>query len=433
MARTVRDSKLDSRNARDKLVAREKPYYRMLIPGVLHLGYRRRRKGRGAQGKWIVRRYIGLDAGKVGRYRAKEIGLADDFEDADGVNFLSYEQAQKRALEWRPDGQNGQAAPSGPLTVRAAIDRYLAALEATGRSTADARQRADLHILPALGSELVDDLTTDRLRRWLADMAKLPGRVRQKAGVNAPRYRVAPIDDETQRRRCSTANRVLTILKAALNHCFDEGHVDTNKAWGRRLKPFRQVDAARSRYLKLGEAKHLVNAADPDFRRLVQAGLSTGARFGELCRLTVTDFDPDAGTVAIRQSKSGKPRHVYLTEEGERFFRQICAGRAGDQVMLPKPDGTAWQKSEQSRPMGAAVKRAKISPSISFHTLRHTFASLAIMAGVPLQVVAANLGHKDTRMVEKHYGHLAKSFIKKAIRDNAPEFGFPKSGKVVAL
>ena len=43
------------------------------------------------------------------------------------------------------------------------------------------------------------------------------------------------------------------------------------------------------------------------------------------------------------------------------------------------------------------------------------------MAGVPLLVVAKNLGHADTRMVEKHYGHPAPSYIADAIR--APRFG----------
>jgi integrase len=45
----------------------------------------------------------------------------------------------------------------------------------------------------------------------------------------------------------------------------------------------------------------------------------------------------------------------------------------------------------------------------SFHILRHTWASLAIMAGAPLMVVARNLGHAAKRMVERHYGHLAPS------------------------
>jgi hypothetical protein len=45
------------------------------------------------------------------------------------------------------------------------------------------------------------------------------------------------------------------------------------------------------------------------------------------------------------------------------------------------------------------------------------------MAGMPLMVVARNLGHADTRMVERHYGHLAPSFIADAIRASAPRFG----------
>ena len=46
------------------------------------------------------------------------------------------------------------------------------------------------------------------------------------------------------------------------------------------------------------------------------------------------------------------------------------------------------------------------------------------MAGMPLMVVARNLGHSDTRMVEKHYGHMAPSFITDAVRKSAPRFGF---------
>ena len=123
----------------------------------------------------------------------------------------------------------------------------------------------------------------------------------------------------------------------------------------------------------------------------------------------MSDFNPDVGTLAIRQSKSGKPRHIVLTDEGRAFFAELAAGRSGDDVMLRKADGTAWQKSHQFRPMNDAVARAKIKPEINFHGLRHTWASLAVMNGVPLMIVAKNLGHSDTRMVEKHYGHLAPS------------------------
>jgi integrase len=96
-------------------------------------------------------------------------------------------------------------------------------------------------------------------------------------------------------------------------------------------------------------------------------------------------------------------------------------------------DDGKWHDSEQTRPMIEACERAKIVPAIGFHGLRHTWASLAVMNGTPLMVVAKNMGHSDTRMVEQHYGHLAPSFVAEAIRAGAPKFGFKPSKTVVAL
>jgi integrase len=83
--------------------------------------------------------------------------------------------------------------------------------------------------------------------------------------------------------------------------------------------------------------------------------------------------------------------------------------------------------------MREACAHGKIKPGVSFHALRHTWASLAAMNGVPLMVVAKNLGHVDTRMVEKHYGHLAPSYIAEAIRAGAPRFAGAPNTAVVPL
>jgi hypothetical protein len=48
-------------------------------------------------------------------------------------------------------------------------------------------------------------------------------------------------------------------------------------------------------------------------------------------------------------------------------------------------------------------------------------------------VVARNLGHADTRMVEKHYGHLAASYVTEAIRSGAPRFGAVEPSSVVPI
>ena len=83
--------------------------------------------------------------------------------------------------------------------------------------------------------------------------------------------------------------------------------------------------------------------------------------------------------------------------------------------------------------MRETCERARITPRSVFTRLRHTWASLAVMAGVPFLVVAKNLGHADTRMVEKHYGHLAPSFIAEAIRAGAPVYGIKNPKRVVPL
>ena len=354
------------------------------------------------------------------------LGRAD--APADGEHVLTFEQAGAKA-------RTMVAAPNGGkvvnLTVRQAMARYLDYKRSQGQPVNDLLGRSNTHILPALGDLVVAELTAEQLRRWLATMAAAPAQSRPKAGK--PQFKPTQTAPEAVRARRASANRVLTMLKAALNHAFDEEHVPSRDAWGRRLKPFEKVEVARVHYLSVAQAQRLLNAADADFRPLVRAALETGCRYGELARLEVQDFNPDAGTVAIRETKSGKPRHVILTPEGAEFFRQHCAGRAGSALMFRHADGAPWRKSEQSRPMAAACARARLTPAVSFHALRHTWASLAAMAGVPLLIVARNLGHTDTRMVEKHYGHLTQSFITEAIRAGAPRYGGKVNKRVVPL
>jgi integrase len=408
MPRTIRDSKLETRAARDRLKPSKKPYWKTVVPGALALGYRRKKKD--LPGQWLVRRYIGQE-----RYRVAPLGVADDFQDVgEGTRVLNFAEAQKAALAHKE-------APRGVLTVAGAIADYVAWLKVHRATGEDAEQRAAKHILPTLGPVKVTDLTTVRLNNWRDALAEAGALARTKKGEKQA-YRKAPATAEARRARRATANRTITILKGALNKAFNDGLVSEDLEW-RRFKPFENVNAARPGYLTLAEAKRLINAADPasGFRDLVHAALQTGARYGELCALKVRDFH--RGKLAIHQSKSGKPRDIVLSDEGVAFFEQLTAGRDPAALMLRQPDGGPWIKSAQSRPMREVCKRAKIVPAIGFHALRHSWASHAVMNGVPLMVVARNLGHASTAMVERHYGHLAASYIDDEIRKGAPQFG----------
>jgi integrase len=412
MARRIKDTTLDSKESRRKLAPRGKPYYRSIERG-LHLGYRRLR---GGAGTWVARYYVGEQS-----YEVESLGIADDVSDGDGEAVLDWWRAQAKARERMVERAHSAAGKAGPLTVAAAMDFYLDFLEANRKSAADAKYWDQAFIRPRLGDIEVSALTADRLRQWLIELAKTPPRVRTRAG-EPQRHRPLGRDDESKRRRQSAANRVLTVLKAALNRAWREKKVASNAEWG-RVEPFRSVEAARVRYLSVDEAGRLLDACEPDFRRLVRAALESGCRYGELARLTVDDWNRDAGTLAIRRSKAGKARHVILTPEGAAFFNDLCAGRSSSETMLAKKNGETWHKSNQRGPMLAACYRADIKPPIGFHGLRHTWASLSIMAGVPMMVAARNLGHTDTRQIEKHYGHLSASYVADAIRAGAPRFG----------
>jgi integrase len=419
MSRTMHDANLHSRASRGRLRVQFKPHWCTLRQG-LHLGYLKTSSGR--PGLWTVRSYKGqtktLSPGVRGGktpYRVRRLpGVADDYQDADGETVLSFAQAQEIALAPpRPSS-------SGPLTVEGAVGAYALSLRQHGRERAasEASSRLTQH-LGALAGRQVADLTPEALRGWLHDLAGKLARIRP--------------GDSADRRSKVSANRVLAMLRASLNHAYHEGRVPSDAAWRRRVKPFSNVDAARSRYLSIDECRRLINACVGAFRLLVQAALHTGCRYGELTRLRVHDFDEDAGTLAVAKSKSGKPRHVHLSEEGEAFFRQLTAGRGGDEMLLRRDDGGPFLRNDQTWFMREAVQRAKIAPPISFHGLRHTYASLAIMSGASLLVVAQNLGHRDTRMCELHYGHLSASHKRDMIREHAPKFGITGDDKVTAL
>jgi integrase len=407
MAKTVRERKLDSPAARAKLKPSGKPYFRAIDTG-LHLGYRKGLTG----GKWVARRYLGGE-----KYIVETIAVADDHSPADGIHILDFFQAQRRAKEVA--AQATAPSPLAPFTVSAAIEAYFAGLEHKGsKSLADARSRARKHIIPKLGDRLVADLKREAILKWLSELA---------AAVNS-----RDSGPDGIRARQATANRVLVILRAALNQSFRDGKATSDVEW-RTVKPFAEVDSPRLRYFTTDEVRRLINAAQGDFRDLVKAALFTGCRYGELTRLRAGDFNIDSGTVFVGKSKSGKQRHVILNDEGRGFFETLTAGRSGDALMLARADGSAWGPAYQFRPMNEAIRAANITPAASFHILRHTAASHLVMAGVPLNVVAHNLGHGDTRMTEKHYAHLAPSYIAETIRKLSPAFGTDNETNVVPI
>ena len=453
MARSVRDTNLETRTARQRLAARPKPYWRVLEKG-LHLGYRRSAAG----GAWIARRFVG-----DGRYSEAKIGAADDMQDADGVAVRAFSQAQDTARAWwkaELRREAGHAVDAGPFTVADALDAYFIERERRGSKALDKdRAAARARIRPTLGSTEVAKLTTKRIRDWHGALVTARADAKAAAAVAGPGEPLGPSrgskagkrtvaaqipadeageptcgisERDATRARRATANRVLTILKAALNHAFQEGHAASDEPW-RKAKPFREADAPVVRYLTLDECRRLVNGAHGSFRDLVRAALLTGCRYGELTRLRVGDVNHVMGTVTMRETKAGKPRHVALNDEGRALMAELTVGRAPGALMFLRTDGKAWGPSHQQRPLDAASIAARLTPPATFHMLRHTYASTLAMQGVPLGVIAAQLGHADTRITERHYAHLAPNYVADTVRAALPAFGIVERSTVAPL
>jgi len=425
---------LGSRTARQRLPIQARPYFTHIQDG-LSLGYRRGKRG----GSWVARAYD-VERG----YRFGPLGKSNDLIESVGMSF---QEAQDAARRWYGELAHidaGEVAP-GRYTVAQAMADYLKDRERVRRKELSrTRSVIDAHIVPALGHIELTKLTHSKVKTWRDGLAEAMPRVRKKPDATEQAYRqIDPRDVDALRKRQATANRILTVLKAALNHAYRENRVGSKAAW-EKITPFREVDVPKVRYLTVDECKSLIDACPSDFRAMVRGALYTGCRYGELTAMRVDAFNPDANTIHVERSKSGKGRYIPLTEEGAAFFASIAGERKADEPMFthapqshrkakPSADGETelepWEHSQQRYWMLQACETAKIAPAIGFHIIRHTYASQLAMNGTPMPVIAALLGHADTRMTEKHYGHLSPSYVADTLRANLPSFGFrPQHG-----
>jgi integrase len=402
MARSVR-APVEARSRRLRLEARKRPYWATIEKG-LAVGYHR--PVGGGAGTWWARTVI---PGKSGYpYKEAALAQADDHAAANGETVLDWKQAQAAVREWAAR-QTG----AGPLTVAKACDRYLEHLRARkgDRAAKDPEGRIKKHILPTLGGTLVAELRADDVRAWHASM-------------------VRGADAEAQRRSRDSANRVLTILKAALNSAFQDGLAADDRAW-RRVRAFRGVSEARKVVLTDDELQRLVDACPPGLRELVAAGSLTGARLGELTGARLRDFDAKAATLWVR-GKVGS-REVHLTVGAMTLLRQLASGKRADEPLFVTEHGGPWTPALHTRRVAAAVQQAGLDPGTTFYALRHTYISRALREGVPAKAVADHCG-TSLRMIEANYAKFIPEDRARYAAMAAPELRLGSGdGKVVPL
>ncbi len=200
------------------------------------------------------------------------------------------------------------------------------------------------------------------------------------------------------------ANKALAILRQIMNHAIATGHVAMNPTrhtkMNLRPKLTRFLSAEEIvRLLKAieqCEAERPARARQADIIRLL---LFTGCRKSEIKDLQWSEVDGDK--LLLTDSKTG-PRIVYLSEDARAVIDRQRDGNG--LFVFPSPVNPARPYRRDLNLWARIRERAGLA-DVRLHDLRHTYASQAVMKGVPLPVVARLLGHREATMTFR-YAHV---------------------------
>ena len=405
MARRTRNAKLETRTARLNLPVRKRPYFVTIDRGT-SLGYRRNKTG---GGRWVLRNADG----KGGKGPEKTFALADDFQDANGDAVLDFWQAQDRA-------RASSRAGNSETTVGPALDPYEADLKLRGGDPGNAA-RVRAHLTEGLANKPLAGSTIRDFRQWRDGLAA---------------HGLAP----------STVNRTTTSLKAALNTVAaqDDRIAANRRAWEVGLAAI--PDAQQTRNVILGDSaiRTIIGKAyeqSDEFGLLTETAAVTGARVSQLAQLEVQDLQDSRSDprLMMPSSKKGRGqkkisrRPVPIPPSLAAKLRNIAKGRAADTLLLRKPMGEPWKRSDHGPLVARAVRAAGLDPhEVTIYALRHSSIVRQLLAGVPVRIVAVN---HDTSvvMIERTYsryiGDHADALARKALLD----LGAPAASNVVPL
>ena len=414
MARTVRDNRLDKREARSRLEPRNEPYWRLVSEGA-HLGYYRGT----SVGKWVARFRC---PGQAGGYRKKTVGEADDIRDADGKTILNFKQADEAARLWFRRCEAGDAeparssAPVAALNVGEAVDSYLAMRDARASARAGRPVKSDAH---------------HRLKRYVKGDSKLPC----IKLANLTELDLKNWFDRVSRLKGTSKQRLASDLKAALNACFVlhrrllPPDFPVTVKYGLKI-PIEDWDEAapiarENQILSDDRVRELIQLAkasdrDGDFALLVLVLAATGARFSQVKRMRVADVQPEHQRLLVPTSRKGKGRRAELikVQVGLDVLRALApaiAGRQPEDTLLEhwrhrqisptkwvRVRRAAWDSSsEMIRPWKRLTDAANLHGIVPY-ALRHSSIVRGIRAGLPIRLVAA-LHDTSVAMIERHY------------------------------
>jgi integrase/recombinase XerD len=158
-------------------------------------------------------------------------------------------------------------------------------------------------------------------------------------------------------------------------------------------------------------ARLLAAAVSLRDRALLETAYATGMRVSEVTRLLITDLDSGRMAIRVDQGKGRKDRYVMLSPSLLETLRAYWRESKPKGFLFPGVGGnkplciSAAQKAFDRARLQAGIKKP-----VSFHTLRHSFATHLIESGTSVRTIQALLGHRSLQTTER-YTHLAQNYL----------------------
>jgi integrase len=304
---------------------------------------------------------------------------------SDAVTIYQQRVTEKRSGILIPIGKSARGVKFASL-----VEDALKFSEGNHRDQRNFKQRIEV-VKEHFGLRGADSITPKEIGEWLSQMA------------------------EEHEWTSATYNRYKAAISLTYKKGMQNSRVSTNPA---RFVPQRKESGGRIRFLTEEEETRLRAAimnCRPHCSYQLDVALHTGMRKGEQFSVTWNQVDLKGGNIHLDKTKNGSDRYVQLNETALAALTLLKEDHKArklefDTLFYDRRDQPIRDPREW---FAAACEEAKIK-GVTWHTLRHTFASRLVMAGVDLKTVQELMGHKTIAMTAR-YAHLAPEHLKGAV------------------
>jgi site-specific recombinase XerD len=173
------------------------------------------------------------------------------------------------------------------------------------------------------------------------------------------------------------------------------------------------VRAGKTRFLSIEEEARLCQAIGQPYDAWIRLAILTGLRKSEQFGLRWADIDLERGLITLPDTKSGDVQYVHLMEEAKAILSSLIPGNTSVWVFPSEnPETHLDPDNFYGRVYMPAFEEATLE-GVTWHTLRHTFASRLAMNGQSPSTIAALLRHSGTDLVAR-YAHLSPTHLQGA-------------------